>query len=246
MARRNKSCSACLQLQQRVEDQATHEPATLECFAGLSESAVAVRAGQTVVGFLQTGQVFLRTPTRKDFKRIMQEVGQAGPESPACDLEEVYFQTRVLAPRQYEMIIRLLTIFAQHLGALGNQLLIQHTSAEPPAITKVRSYIAENLSEELHLNEVARSANMSSFYFCKLFKRTTGLTFTTYLARLRIEVVKQNLLNSHTRVSEAAYATGFQSLSQFNRVFRHVVGESPTDYRDRLHGFSQPRLSPLV
>jgi AraC-like DNA-binding protein len=144
------------------------------------------------------------------------------------------------------MIIRLLTIFAQQLGAMSNQLLIRQTSAELPAITKVRSYIAENLSEELHLHDVARSANMSSFYFCKLFKRTTGLTFTTYLARLRIEAVKQKLLNVHTRVSEAAYATRFQSLSQFNRVFRHVAGESSTDYRSRLHGFSQPRSSPLV
>jgi hypothetical protein len=55
MAHTNKSCAACLQLQQRVEDQATHEPKTLECFSGLSGSAVAVRVGQTVVGFLQTG-----------------------------------------------------------------------------------------------------------------------------------------------------------------------------------------------
>jgi AraC-like DNA-binding protein len=38
------------------------------------------------------------------------------------------------------------------------------------------------------------------------------------------------------RVSEAAYATGFQSLSQFNRVFRRVAGESPSVYRERLHG----------
>jgi len=78
--------------------------------------------------------------------------------------------------------------------------------------------------------------NMSSFYFCKSFKRATGITFTNYLARVRIEKVKNLLLNPHKRVSEAAYDAGFQSLSQFNRVFRRIAGEAPTAYRERLHG----------
>jgi len=46
------------------------------------------------------------------------------------------------------------------------------------------------------------------------------------------------LLNPHTRISEAAYEAGFQSLSQFNRVFRRFAGESPTNYRTRIHGSS--------
>ena len=77
---------------------------------------------------------------------------------------------------------------------------------------------------------------MSAFYFCKVFKSATGLTFTHYVARSRIERTKQMLLNPHTRISEAAYEAGFQSLSQFNRVFRRFAGESPTSYRARIHG----------
>ena len=84
--------------------------------------------------------------------------------------------------------------------------------------------------------DAAREANMSAFYFCKVFKRATGLTFTDYVARVRIESVRHLLLNPHTRVSEAAYAAGFQSLSQFNRTFRRIAGEAPSAYRDRLHG----------
>jgi AraC-like DNA-binding protein len=69
---------------------------------------------------------------------------------------------------------------------------------------------------------------------------------------VRVETVKQLLLNPHKRVSEAAYEAGFQSLSQFNRVFRRIVGEAPSDYRDGLHGgggagFSgHPRLAQAV
>jgi AraC-like DNA-binding protein len=50
-----------------------------------------------------------------------------------------------------------------------------------------------------------------------------------------VEKVKNLLLNPNKRVSEAAYEAGFQSLSQFNRVFRRVAGEAPSVYRDKLH-----------
>jgi AraC-like DNA-binding protein len=75
---------------------------------------------------------------------------------------------------------------------------------------------------------------VSTFYFCKMFKKATGLTFTDYLGRLRVEKAKNLLLNPHLRVSEIAYTVGFQSLTHFNRVFRKLTGESPTDFREKL------------
>lgn len=81
---------------------------------------------------------------------------------------------------------------------------------------------------------VARHAGMSTFYFCKKFKKATGLNFTDYLSRLRIENAKDFLLNRNYRISEIAYAVGFQSLTHFNRVFKRVAGQSPTEYRQHL------------
>jgi len=101
---------------------------------------------------------------------------------------------------------------------------------------RVVPFINEHQDEDLSLSEVAKAVNMSAFYFCKIFKRATGLTFTEYLARVRVETVKQVLLDPHKRVSEAAYASGFQSLSQFNRVFRRITGQAPSEYKQRLHG----------
>jgi AraC-like DNA-binding protein len=80
---------------------------------------------------------------------------------------------------------------------------------------------------------VARAAFSSTYHFCKVFKETTGLTFTHYLARARVEAAKELLLKPRVRVSEAAYAAGFQSLSQFNRMFLRVTGESPSDFRSQ-------------
>lgn len=236
MAGSNHSCAACLQLQRKVELEAQLEAKTLKCFAGLCDSAVPVRVGENLVAFLQTGQIMFHAPKRTAFTKATRELLQLGTEMDVKRLEEAYFQTRVINRKQYESIVRLLTIFAQHLAALSNQLMMQGASAEAPAITKVRNFIAERHAEELSLTEVAQSVNMSAFYFCKTFKKATGMTFTDYLARVRVEKVKNLLLNPHKRVSEAAYEAGFQSLSQFNRVFRRVAGESPTVYRDRLHG----------
>ena len=236
MARSNQSCAACLQLQRRVEEEARLVPKTLKCFAGLCDSAVPVRVGDNLVAFLQTGQILLHTPTKAEFAKTTRQLLKFGTEVDMKRLEEAYFQTRVITKKQYESILRLLTIFAQHLSTLSNQLIVQEATAESPQVAKARVFIAEHQSEEMSLGQVASAVNMSAFYFCKTFKKSTGMTFTDYLARVRIEKVKNLLLNPHKRVSEAAYEAGFQSLSQFNRVFRRIAGESPTVYREKLHG----------
>jgi AraC-like DNA-binding protein/ligand-binding sensor protein len=236
MAGTNKSCAACLLLQQRVEQDATVGAKTLECFAGLSESAVPVRVGENVLGYLQTGQVLLQAPTERRFTGIARQLLTWNPQADLPRLKAAYFATRVLARRQYDSVVNLLAVFAQHLSAISNQVMVQEAEIELPVVTRARAYISEHHSEALGLRDVARAVNMSAFYFCKVFKKTTGLTFTQYLARHRIERVKEMLINPHMRVSEAAYAAGFQSLSQFNRIFRQVAGESPSTYREHLHG----------
>lgn len=240
MASRNKACAACLQLQEQVEREATTESKTLECFAGLSESAVPVRLGDQVVAYLQTGQVMFRAPTMAKFRAAVRQLEQWGAVGDVKELEVAYFKTRVLTRSHYEAMVRLVSSFAAHLSLLSNELMITASTSEPQAVGKARAYIAENLGNALSLTEVARAANTSAFYFCKIFKAAVGVTFTDYVSRTRVEKIKQALLNPNLRVSEAAYAAGFQSLSQFNRVFRRVTGESPSAYREHLHGSTLP------
>jgi len=189
-----------------------------------------------VIGFLQTGQVFLRAPTAGRFKAVKPALDGDTDPVLSRQLQEAYFQTRVVNREQYESALRLLVIFAGHLAAVSNELLIREAADESPLIARVRLFIALHHAEQLGLRDVALAVKMSPYYFCKVFKHGTGLTFTEYLARRRIESAKRLLLNSHTRISEAAYAAGFQSLSQFNRVFRRIAGEAPSRYRESLHG----------
>jgi len=234
MSKKNRSCAACLQTQERLCQQAVTEPQTVTCPAGLTDSAVPVRMSDRLVGYLQIGQVFRKKPTETNFKKTLELCKKWEVESTPEELHEAYFSGQVVSQKEHDSAMKLLTIFAQHLSMVSNQVFIQRENSEPPVIAKARAYIQEHQTEELSLSQVAKAVNMSSYYFCKMFKKVTGINFTDYVARVRIEKSKNLLLNPNLRVSEIAFEVGFQSLTHFNRVFKKIVGQSPTDYRSQL------------
>jgi AraC-like DNA-binding protein/ligand-binding sensor protein len=234
MAQTNRSCVACLEVQQQASDLAKEGPATVTCFAGLCDTTVPIRLGAKTVGFLQTGQVALKKPSETQFSKITQKLAEWGSQVDFKQLKEAYFHSKVFSARQYAGVIRLLDIFGKHLSLIANKMMLQDAEAEPPMIRRAKAYIAGHHSDPIGLNEVANAMHVSTFYFCKIFKKATGMTFTDYLGRIRVEKAKNLLLNPHLRVSEIAYAVGFQSLTHFNRVFRELTGESPTDFREKL------------
>jgi YesN/AraC family two-component response regulator len=187
-----------------------------------------------LIGFLSTGQVFRKKPTESQFKRTTKLLAKWDVTLDPKELRKTYFETRVISPRQHESAITLLTIFAEHLSMVNNQIVLRDQNTEPPVITHAKQFILEHQTEELSLAQVAKAVNTSKFYFCKIFKKATGINFTDYLSRVRTERAKNLLLNPNLRVSEIAYEVGFQSLTHFNRVFKRILGRSPTEYREQL------------
>jgi len=236
MAGQSRSCAACLQVQAKLSQAAAYEPCTAVCHAGLSETAVPVRLGDRLIGFLQTGQVFRKRPTERQFQRTVKLLGDWGVDLDSDELRKAYFGTRVVPGKQQASVVKLLSIFAQHLSILSNQILIQRTNAESPVIAKAKAFIREHHAENLRMEQVAKFVGASRFYFCKTFKRVTGLNFIDYLSLIRVERAKDLLLNPHLRVSEIGYEVGFRSLTHFCRVFRKTLGQSPTQYRSQLSG----------
>jgi YesN/AraC family two-component response regulator len=149
-------------------------------------------------------------------------------------LREAWFNSKVMSGKQRDAVVKLLHIFANHLSIMSNQIAVQRGNAEPPIISRAKQYIIEHLTEDLTLGQVAKAVNTSSFYFCKIFKKHTGLNFTEYVSRVRVENARNLLLNPNLRISEIAFEVGFQSLTHFNRVFKKIVGQSPSDYRRKL------------
>jgi AraC-like DNA-binding protein len=220
--------------QERLTADGTTQSAV--CLAGLTDSTVPVRLGERVLGHLQTGQVALKKLTPADFRRVADFLKKGGADVDWETLERAYFGTRTISRQQYDAVLRLLEVFAQHLALAAEQIATQQTHAEPPMIERARQVIEERSGEALTLGEIARSVHASTFHFCKIFKRATGMTFTQYLSMVRIAKAKKLLANPQARITEVAYESGFASLTHFNRMFRRIAGQSPTEFRRHLHG----------
>ncbi|OUW19009.1 MAG: AraC family transcriptional regulator [Opitutales bacterium TMED158] len=233
MAKTNKSCIACLEVQAQMERSAKMKPQSLRCFAGMCDTMVPIRVGDKLIAFLQTGQVLLDQPNQSEFDRITRQLLDWGANVDLKSLEEAYFQTKVLSQEQYEGFISMLSIFAEHLATIGNSIKLKENSGEPQPVRRARRFIEANFDKRLSLEEAAKAVNTSVRYFCKVFKDSTKMTFVEYLTRLRIEKSKNLLLNPNKRISEIAYEVGFDSLTQFNRSFKKLAGETPTQYRKR-------------
>lgn len=205
------------------------------CFAKMMETAVPLHCGGSTIAWLWTGQVFVETGKPRSFAEVGKILATAG-----CDKKEVerlrslWEATPEITQEKYRSVVVLLEAFGKQLSELANRLIIEARPQEPASVTKARHYIRENLSEHLTLDEISRHAGLSPHHFCKVFRRAAGVNLIDYINRSRIEVARQMLLKDDARVSEVAFEVGYQSLSQFNRSFRSVTGESPTEYRRRV------------
>jgi AraC-like DNA-binding protein len=234
MAEESRTCSFCLQVQQELSEHAQEQPYTAVCGLGLSTTAIPVRLGNQLIGFLQMGQVLRKPASETQFEKYFKKIAEAKPDLNYEELRGLFLQTKVISPRQYDAIVSLLRVFADHIAMVCNQILLHQHNAEPLVIQKAKDYIRDHQSEDLSLGQVAKAVNTSTFHFCKMFRKSTGLTFTDYVSRVRIEKAKNLLLNPNLRISEIAYEVGFQSLTHFNRVFKKITGQSPTRYRAQL------------
>lgn len=233
LAERPETLAACLQAHEEMIRHTGSLPHTVTCPFGLTETAVPIRLGQSTIGYLRVGQVLRRAPSRPDVKKISQAITRHGV--PFSKKHQQTWEKNPFIPSdKYDGIVRLLTFFADQLSALSNQLVLEQKNAEPMMVTKARTYIDEHKGEELSLKTVAAASGASVFHFCKVFHQTTGLKFTDYVARTRVEAARTRLLNPKMRISEVAYEAGFQSLTQFNRTFKRVFGESPSEFRAAL------------
>src|SRR5206468_5213982 len=190
LARFNKARAACLRAQTEASGESDSTTRTVTWFAGLSESAVPVYVGDHILGFLETGEVMLKNPTKKHFATITRQLRAWGYKTDWKQLERAYFRTRVLSPDRYHAMLRLLGIFAQQLSILSNQLVVQHEKDEAANMARARQFIEKHQAEPVSLGRVAHVANISRHYFCKMFKKATRMNFIDYLSRVRIEKSK--------------------------------------------------------
>lgn len=95
----------------------------------------------------------------------------------------------------------------------------------------IRNYIDENYQEDISLQTAASAMNYSDAYFCKIFKQCFDKSFIVYLSEYRVEKAKQLLSDVKNNVKDISQKVGYRDPNYFAKVFKRVVGVTPTEYR---------------
>lgn len=136
-----------------------------------------------------------------------------------------------LSAAQRQGAKQLLNCFVANLPKQIERFRLAPHSHDPQPVARAKELAHQKYHEPLTTPQVAKQVGLSLTYFCKIFKKTTGMTFQEYVSRIRVEEAKRRLLNHSLRVSEIVFNTGFESIPSFNRVFRKHTGKSPTQFR---------------
>jgi two-component system, response regulator YesN len=113
-------------------------------------------------------------------------------------------------------------------------VIIEHKQKRmSPIIVKACSYIDDNLSRDISLDDVSRKVEVSPFYFSKLFKEETGENFIDYVTMARMQKAKTLLRDLSLSVKEISAESGYSDPNYFSKLFKKCVGLTPTEYRER-------------
>jgi AraC family transcriptional regulator len=100
-----------------------------------------------------------------------------------------------------------------------------------PDFRRIVDFIRSNLEKDLRIDQIAKMANLSNFYFIRLFKTEFGKTPHQYILECRIGLAKDLLNGTALSVSEISQRSGFSTQSHFTSAFRQATGESPRSFR---------------
>lgn len=181
---------------------------------------------------LWSGQVFCRKPGQGDFERAIAPLRGELDSVAERQARDAYFARPIVTAARLELAMNMLGALAGYLAKQpAGCAAVQSSRAEPWAVASAKRFIATRFDQPISLETVIREVVVSRYYFCRLFKQTTGLTFMTFLARLRVKKALALLADPALRITRVAEKAGFGSLPRFNAAFKQQVGMSPTQYR---------------
>lgn len=149
----------------------------------------------------------------------------------------------------YDIFTRHADAYQLRLKALLFQLLyllftqcVQLRSIEPKRspsslsrerVNVILEYVDAHYAERIKLDDLVEIVHINKYYICKIFQQYIGKTFLEYVNLVRIQKAVELLVSTNDSITAIAFATGFQDINYFSRMFKRVMGISPTDLRKR-------------
>ena len=222
----------CWRCAERLIDCAkSEEPFVSVCDAGLTSLCVPLRLGNEILGYLVAGGYRIEKVdliSRNRLRHLLERMN-ISEEIPA--LEALEQATVAISEARHSAIQRWLQLAAVN---LIRNLESRKDIAERPLpafVIKICSVIQRRYTNPPSLCEAADICGLNKSYFCRAFHEFTGLRFVEYIQAVRIEQVCKQLADRGRSITDIAFSVGFQSISQFNRVFRKFKGTAPRQWR---------------
>ncbi len=204
-----------------------------------------------LIGYLQAGSVDKVGETLKEIEHYLHSVQDEIPDV-RLFVKDLFLQVKEQIGKSYPECIILfdsnsdiinfidtrfyLYEIMDYLGEKTKEMLqrIRERNGAESTMQDVLSYVEHNFQSPLTLEEVAPLFGYNSVYFGKLFTKTTGTSFKTYINNRRIREAKELLENGDRKIYEIAQLVGYSDVDYFSKKFRAAEGMSPADYRRQV------------
>lgn len=186
------------------------------------------------------GEQFFNLPENKPLLKIFSDAKHGFKFKNGSGEKIAGIMTMMVQMNDTQKLYALFSIFGIMSQKLQYQLLSSpqfvttFLSDENKVINKVVQYIMQNFQNNIRVNDLLDIAFMSNSSFCNLFKATYRMTFKDYLLRIRIGYACRQLMEHNKSISEIAYNSGFENLSNFNRQFKKIKQITPKEYLSQL------------
>ncbi|WP_270942389.1 helix-turn-helix transcriptional regulator [Romboutsia lituseburensis] len=95
-------------------------------------------------------------------------------------------------------------------------------------------YVHRNYSLDIKIDDICEHLNVNKSYFCSVFKKETGYTFTNFLNMIRVERSKRLLMDKNNSILDVALSVGYNNHNYYTTTFKKLNGNTPLEYRNNV------------
>lgn len=207
-----------------------------------SDTLAPDRVDLIIIQFKQSfiGQDFFKIPEARMINKLLQksEVGLRYPSRVSSMLHDFFLSITEKSglPSLIDLlhILHCLSEYETAEQICTTAVNNNYSSFDKDRMTKIIDHLTQNFDRKIELSEISEIANMAPNAFCRFFRERTKKSFSKYLTEIRIGQACRLLIEGNLQISEIAYMTGFNSPSNFNRKFKEVMGDTPSEYMVRF------------
>ena len=221
------------------------KPLLYKCHAGFFDMVIPVFVRGVHVASISSGQILAEPPSPEGFAKMKKRLVWLSSDDTI--LRKAYFSARYMPKEKVKHMMGLLEIFAVQLCESLRRIRELESRLERTEIRKAKDYVGQQFANpNLGLPETAAFAGLSSAYFSHVFKQSTGMPFTRYVQRARIEEAKRLLSRTEKSASEICFACGFNSQANFIRVFSALEKMTPSRFKTLTLTSDHPAPTPSL